>query len=726
MSFQRGRQHYPGEKIQVTLGKELGAGTYGAVSAQTERKLSQPAHLIVSQKPAGFERVVKRITLSPAVAYNIGLLAQTVEDEYESSRRTPHLHMKEPVKQSDLEYYLVMDKLPGEPLDNVLKKMNDGVLPPLTPRQHLSLMIALVRAMQYQVKDCGLVHRDIKPGNIMVDLSDRDDPVVNILDYGFAKDSKISDSGYLGSPGYMAPEVLARKNCTIQSDIFSLGFCLLELLSKDFNLRFAHDHKRNIVSYINGTAKDDPCKINFRDELLPIAASLKGIVASMCQLDPHDRKGLAELEKQMHALRAELEWIGCSKPEKAKRINAQTAAFTVRAALKAPKQISEIKKLIIYTDFEDEQNAVSEFIKTLGMRALNGCKTRAAIVARIHSLECACEDNYFKLRFIKNDLELFKQQNKDKPAFKNEKLEEKVDYCLKVVKRKLEKYNQAHGRSLDDFVHIAGRLDNLLENMFDVLKEMRLSVGMGMGILGLIREKDTQEKLVPTVDSVKEAIAAGVEAEELAYQTKTQALQKIKTDLGAFQQKYKNSKFFRQERLGLVIAQYVALVQSKINEYSVRQSGEFVSAGKELDNFIKYMPDVLGIMIVNRCERVYGRMQHYHLQSSLTAVMNELKKNDNDENEGLRQLKTIIKLAISNYIHKTATGRNLFFHDRAASERRIADMSDILKIVNEADAVSKLKVDLNDRLGQIKTGLFGRSQLRDEVREGLSMHAKLS
>ena len=100
-------------------------------------------------------------------------------------------------------------------------------------RKIAKLMATLADAIQF-AHERGILHRDLKPGNILFDEQDR--PYVS--DFGLAKlisvDSQLTQStDFLGTPHYVAPEVAARsaRQATTASDIYSLGAILYELLA---------------------------------------------------------------------------------------------------------------------------------------------------------------------------------------------------------------------------------------------------------------------------------------------------------------------------------------------------------------------------------------------------------------------------------------------------------------------------------------------------------------
>lgn len=121
--------------------------------------------------------------------------------------------------------YLAMEYFPGKPLSHYAQQ---GQL--LPARLAFELMARAAEALHY-AHGQHVVHRDVKPANIMFD---RSTDTLKITDFGIARltDTSRTKTGIiLGTPSYMSPEQLAGTNVTGQSDLFSLGITLYQLLT---------------------------------------------------------------------------------------------------------------------------------------------------------------------------------------------------------------------------------------------------------------------------------------------------------------------------------------------------------------------------------------------------------------------------------------------------------------------------------------------------------------
>ena len=121
--------------------------------------------------------------------------------------------------------YIAMEFLEGRELRDVLK---EGTLLPVV--QVLNIVAQVAQGLAY-AHEHDIIHRDVKPSNIMVIR----DGNVKITDFGIARMASSSvrtQTGMvLGSPKYMSPEQVMGKNIDQRSDIFSLGVMLYEMLT---------------------------------------------------------------------------------------------------------------------------------------------------------------------------------------------------------------------------------------------------------------------------------------------------------------------------------------------------------------------------------------------------------------------------------------------------------------------------------------------------------------
>lgn len=121
--------------------------------------------------------------------------------------------------------YIVMEYVDGQPLSKCFSESTFGLL------EVISIIKQVLQGVQAaHLKQ--ILHRDIKPANIVID----DKFTAKILDFGIAKelgadnDGLTKDNEVWGTIDYMAPEVLKGFQPTVQSDIFSIGVVLFELL----------------------------------------------------------------------------------------------------------------------------------------------------------------------------------------------------------------------------------------------------------------------------------------------------------------------------------------------------------------------------------------------------------------------------------------------------------------------------------------------------------------
>jgi serine/threonine protein kinase len=144
--------------------------------------------------------------------------------------------------------YLVMELVPGGSLHNLIR---DNA--PLKTGEVAGIVRQVAAALDHAHANA-VVHRDIKPGNILVSNDrDRNGPVVKVTDFGIAQISSqvLTMTGVsLGTPAYMAPEQIKASKVDAKADQFSLGVVAYELLSRElpFNAPDPHGLMYQIVN----------------------------------------------------------------------------------------------------------------------------------------------------------------------------------------------------------------------------------------------------------------------------------------------------------------------------------------------------------------------------------------------------------------------------------------------------------------------------------------------
>ena len=163
-------------------------------------------------------------------------IPEVVERFFREARATLELTSPHIVRASgfgrtdDSDCFLAMELLGGQSLRNVIKQG-----PPLSLSRSLHIAVQTADALRF-AHGRGVVHRDLKPGNIQLVDQDGDPDFVKVLDFGLAKlaeagGPQLTRTGMiLGSPAYMSPEQASGRHADHRADIYALGIVLYEML----------------------------------------------------------------------------------------------------------------------------------------------------------------------------------------------------------------------------------------------------------------------------------------------------------------------------------------------------------------------------------------------------------------------------------------------------------------------------------------------------------------
>lgn len=199
---------------QYVLGERLGSGGMGEVFLGEHRMLRRPVAIkLISPEQAGSPEAIARF-----------------EREAQAVAQLTHpntVQVFDYGRADDGTFYCVMELLGGETLDAIVRR--DG---PMMPAHVVHVLTQLCGALA-EAHARGLVHRDIKPGNVMVGERGGVPDVAKLLDFGLvinrrpgADDARITSVGMMvGTPEFMSPEQCGEEDDAIgpASDLYSLG-----------------------------------------------------------------------------------------------------------------------------------------------------------------------------------------------------------------------------------------------------------------------------------------------------------------------------------------------------------------------------------------------------------------------------------------------------------------------------------------------------------------------
>ena len=206
----------------------LGGGGMGVVYRARDRKLGRAvalkflsSHLVASERAK--QRFIAEARAASALDHPSIATIHAIEE-------TP-----------DGELYIVMAYYEGETIAARLARR--GTIP---VGQAIELVLQAAEGLA-RAHESGIVHRDVKPANLMITPDER----VKVLDFGLAKveDVRLTDAGTtLGTPAYMSPEQARGAALDHRTDVWSLGVVLYEMLTG--RLPFTGEHREQVLDAV--------------------------------------------------------------------------------------------------------------------------------------------------------------------------------------------------------------------------------------------------------------------------------------------------------------------------------------------------------------------------------------------------------------------------------------------------------------------------------------------
>ncbi|MBN8738886.1 MAG: hypothetical protein BGP24_13190 [Lysobacterales bacterium 69-70] len=243
---------------------ELGRGGMGVVYKGYESSLNRYVAIKVLAESLAHDESVKERFLREARSM--------------ASLNDPHIIQIYFIGEHEGQTFFVMEFVEGESLGSLLKR--DGKL---RPEQAARVIYQTAMGLA-TAHDKGVIHRDIKPGNLMVTSRG----AIKIADFGIALvtqdfSKKLTSTGeFVGTPGYLSPEVCLGKPVDSRSDIFSLGIVLFEMLTG--RMPFTDESPLGLMLEVVRAEIPDVRQLNS-----DVDAELSRILSRMIAKDPNER-----------------------------------------------------------------------------------------------------------------------------------------------------------------------------------------------------------------------------------------------------------------------------------------------------------------------------------------------------------------------------------------------------------------------------------------------------
>ncbi|WP_426733196.1 serine/threonine-protein kinase [Myxococcus faecalis] len=201
----------------------------------------------------------------------------------------------------DVGQYLVMEYLEGAPLDEVIQQRA-----PMRELDAMHVLEGLLSALA-AAHSVGVIHRDLKPGNVFLVRGADGSESVKVLDFGIAKRSdapygstpQTHANALVGTPEYIAPEQACGQQVSPQTDLYAVGVIAYEMLTR--RLPFQGETSLAIVLH---HVRTPPPRLS---EFAQVHPALEALVSRLMAKAPASRPASAEMvRRELKQLRADM------------------------------------------------------------------------------------------------------------------------------------------------------------------------------------------------------------------------------------------------------------------------------------------------------------------------------------------------------------------------------------------------------------------------------------
>jgi serine/threonine protein kinase len=208
------------ESSSITIGQTFG-------NYQLERELGQGGMgTVYLAKDSGLNRHVALKILRSDLGEDPSFSTKFLEEvEVTASLAHPNIIRVFTLGEQDGRLYLVMEHLDQPSLEDSMQSRGK-----ISEKEVLEIGVGIASALQFAHEETGLIHRDIKPGNILFGRGN----IPKLADFGLAAGARSAlgqQDEIWGTPYYVSPERLLREPEDIRSDIYSLGATLYHAIS---------------------------------------------------------------------------------------------------------------------------------------------------------------------------------------------------------------------------------------------------------------------------------------------------------------------------------------------------------------------------------------------------------------------------------------------------------------------------------------------------------------